>query len=87
MTLASESCSRALVGADCLPVLLELIDQTNRSQAALVVVAGIIRVLSNIARVREREKRDLPLFCVAFFHAQCSNDVDGLSYTTLRVAV
>ena len=63
MTLASESCSRALVEADCLPVLLELIDQTNRSQAALVVVAGIIRVLSNIARVREREERLTSLLC------------------------
>ena len=52
ITLASEGCSRALVEADCLPVLLELIVQTNRSQAALVVVAGIIRILSNICKVR-----------------------------------
>lgn len=51
ITLASESCSRALVEADCLPVLLDLIMQTNRSQAALVVVAGIIRILTNITKV------------------------------------
>lgn len=51
ITLASDTCSRALVEADCLPVLLELIEQTNRSQAALVVVAGIIRILANIAKV------------------------------------
>lgn len=50
ITLASESCSRALVEADCLPVLLDLIMQTNRSQAALVVVAGIIRILTNITK-------------------------------------
>ena len=51
MTLVSESCSQALVSADCLPVLLELVAQTNRSQAALVVVAGIMRILSNISKV------------------------------------
>ena len=43
--LMSESCCQALVSADCLPVLLELVAQTNRSQAALVVVAGIMRIL------------------------------------------
>lgn len=52
ITIASEVCSRTLVEADCLPVLLDLIVQTNRSQAALVVVAGIIRILANIAKVR-----------------------------------
>lgn len=52
LTIASEVCSRTLVEADCLPVLLDLIVQTNRSQAALVVVAGIIRILANIAKVR-----------------------------------
>ena len=51
ITMASKGCSRALVEADCLPVLLELIVQTNRSQAALVVVAGIIRILANITKV------------------------------------
>ena len=64
MTLASESCSRALVEADCLPVLLELIGQSNRSHATLVVVAGIIRVLSNIARVCEREGEECVCVCV-----------------------
>ena len=55
MTLASESCSRALVEAECLPVLLEQMEQTNHSQPALLVLASIVRVLSNIARVlRER---------------------------------
>ena len=51
MTLASESCSQALVGAHCLPVLLDLVVQTNRSQPSLVVVAGIIRILHNINKV------------------------------------
>lgn len=53
ITIASEVCSRTLVEADCLPVLLDLIVQTNRSQAALVVVTGIIRILANIAQVRD----------------------------------
>ena len=55
MTLASESCSRALVEAECLPVLLEQMERTNHSQPALLVLASIVRVLSNIARVL-REK-------------------------------
>ena len=54
--------------ADCLPVLLELIVQTNRSQAALVVVAGIIRILTNIARVRFEH---LPGYTAGFHSEIC----------------
>ena len=97
ITLASESCCTALVEADCLPVLLELIEQTNRSQAALILVAGIIRILANIAKVRHRIYMYLFIMHMNVYtispqwtstHSsllQCPNSMEGLTDLVYKV--
>lgn len=51
MTLASESCSQAVVTSHSLPVLLQLIAGSNRSDASLHVVKTTIRLLANVSKV------------------------------------
>ena len=51
MTLVSESCSLAVVTSHSLPILLQLITSSNRSDASLHVVKTTVRLLANVSKV------------------------------------
>ena len=51
ITSVSKSCTETIVSSGALAVLLDLVTQSNRSSASLLVIKTIIRILLNVCKV------------------------------------
>ena len=52
ITSVSKSCTETIVSSGSLAVLLELVTQSNRSSASLLITKTITRILLNVCKVR-----------------------------------
>ena len=53
MTSVSKSCTETMASSGALVVLLDLVTQSNRSSASLMIIKTIIRILLNVCKVRQ----------------------------------